>query len=579
MGIKELSITRFRCFSDLCIRPKGHIVVMGEPGAGRSSLIEALVRVLDPDAGRGRITTELDFHNQDTSQPIHIALTIGELEDDIKQDFLDHLELWDGNEDCLLPATEDIRRIDQGRYEWVLRLEYRAAWLHGEERCEERVFYPKGSDPASNSFVPIRRRDIERLGFNFLQGEGGRILDLNARGAFRRLIERAEGDDFSAAIGRYTQDVSRAAGRFTGSAQIKRALKDVVAPLSELLGISAENGSQLVQFAPEGGSPSGLLRSLGPSMDVGDGAGSLPVWRRGSTTASLFRMAEALALSSGAGPILAVDDLGDGLDAASSAHLAAVIRNSAGQAWVTTRVPAVAEEFAPQEVVRLGMDPRGGHSARQGKQLMTKAEKVVAKHWHRSLLPALSYRAVIVVEGPSDFAVLHNLALRLFEEQGRPLPAARGVSIVNAGSGGSGGYAGVLKLAGAARDIGLRAVGVVDGDTGKDAQDHLQTHGTSADAVVRLPDVVAIELAMVKACPREYCVRRSGALQRRRSWQNRKALINAQKYSLRKRHASSSRIMRCMDRSSPSFLQGACHPWPSGFWTRCSRLRSARERG
>ena len=76
MHVKELHIWRFRGFSDLTVRPKGHVVVMGEPGAGRSNLVEGLARVLDADASRTRITTELDFHNSDTSQPVRARLSL-----------------------------------------------------------------------------------------------------------------------------------------------------------------------------------------------------------------------------------------------------------------------------------------------------------------------------------------------------------------------------------------------------------------------------------------------------------------------------------------------------------------------
>ena len=387
MQVKELNLKHYRGFPELHIRPKGHVVVMGEPGAGRSDLIEALARVLNADTRATGITTELDFYNRDTSQPIEVALTIGELGMVLEQDFLDYLELWDNTEDRLLPETDNLENIDQERYEWVLRLEYRAKWLHDEERCEEWVFYSKDSDPTSDSFPRVRRRDIEKLGFNLLRWGGGRILDLSPRSPFRRVIERAGGNDFATALAQYVQDVGQAAGRFTGSGQIREALSDVVTPISDLLRIPPTDVSQIFNFVPEGGSSSGLLRSLGPSMDFDDGAGDLPAWRRGSTTASLFRIAQVLALSSGGGQILAVDDLGDGLDAASAAHLTTVIRRSAGQAWVTTRISAVAEVFVPQEVVRLGRDTDGARFVRQGKHPETKAENVAAKHWHRNLLP------------------------------------------------------------------------------------------------------------------------------------------------------------------------------------------------
>ena len=200
---------------------------------------------------------------------------------------------------------------------------------------------------------------------------------------------------------------------------------------------------------------------------------------------------------------MAIDDLGDGLDAGSAAHLASIIRRFAGQSWVTTRIPPVAEVFDPQEVVRLGRDGSGTRIVRQGKQPSTKAEAVASKHWHRNLLPALSYRSVVVVEGPNDFAALHTLAIRLSEESGIPLPATKNVAIINAGAGGSGGYANVFKLAGAARDMGLRAIGAIDGDTDAQAQQHIQNHGTLADAIIRLPNGIAIEMAIIDGIPDE----------------------------------------------------------------------------
>ena len=503
MHIKELRIQHFRGFSCLVVKPKGHVVVMGEPGAGRSDLIEALGRVLDANARRTRSTTELDFYNKDTSKPIQITLTLGGLDEEMKQNFCDHLEFWDNCRNHLIPETDAPEETDEDHLEWVLRIGYWARWLSQEEPPDEWVFYPKESLPESDSFTHARRHDIESLEFSLLQWSGSNILDLGSRGNFRRVINKADGNDFTESVEQYVREVSKAAEQFSESHQVRLALESVIAPLRELLRIPATNDvSQLLQFAPEGGAPSGLLRSLGPTIDVGDVTGGLPAQRRGSTTATLFRLAETLALSSKAG-LIAIDDLGDGLDAASAAHLATRIRRSAGQAWVTTRVPAVAEIFEPQEVVRLGRDASGARFACQGKQPANKMESVTAKHWHRNLIPALSYRSVVVVEGPDDFAALHNLALRMFNEKGLPLPAARGVAIINAGAGGDGGYPSVLKLAGAAKQIGLRAVGAVDGDTSANIRGHLDKYGELPDAIVRLPDDIAIEAAIVCCIPDE----------------------------------------------------------------------------
>ena len=312
MQIREVHIRHFRGFSDLIVRPKGHVVILGEPSVGRSNILDGLARVLDADASRARVTDELDFHNRDTSQPIQIELTLAELGPDLEQQFLEHLEFWDRTNECLLQESQEPETVDGQEYEMVLRLEYLARWLPAEERSEEWVHYPKESDPSADSFVHARRRDIADLDFAALHWSTGRILDLSSRGSFRRVIDGTTGGDFATAIAQYVQDVGQAAEQFTNALQVKDALEEVFEPLRKTLGVSAQDLSQVVQFAPDGGSPSGLLRSLGPSIDLDDGSGFLPAWRRGSTISALLRIAEALALSTGAGGILAIDDLGAG---------------------------------------------------------------------------------------------------------------------------------------------------------------------------------------------------------------------------------------------------------------------------
>ncbi len=122
MHVKELRIRNFRGFFDLAVKPRGHVVVMGEPSAGRSDLIEALGRVLDANSSRTRITTELDFHLGDTSQPIEITLTLGDLGDSVTQGFFDHLELWDAAEHQIVEEAETTEEHDGHCLEWVLRL-------------------------------------------------------------------------------------------------------------------------------------------------------------------------------------------------------------------------------------------------------------------------------------------------------------------------------------------------------------------------------------------------------------------------------------------------------------------------
>ena len=281
MRVRALHIRNFRGFIDLRISPKDNVVALGPPGSGRSDLIVALGRVLDADASRARITTELDFHKRNTTRPIQIGVALTDLGPDLEQHFFDRLEVWDDANHRIVPEVDTPASIDGGDYEWALRLAYRAEWLPEQERCDEWVYYPKDTDPASGSFARTRRPDIEALGFRSLKWRDGRTLDLGARSAFRRVIERTEGGDFAVAVEQYVEDVAQAAAQFTDSSRVKAALNEVIAPIQELLGVDHEDPLRGFRFAPEGGSTSGLLRSLGLSIDLEDGAGGLPTWRRG----------------------------------------------------------------------------------------------------------------------------------------------------------------------------------------------------------------------------------------------------------------------------------------------------------
>ena len=501
MHIKELKIDNFRGFSQLTLRPNGHVVIMGEPRAGRSDLIEALGRVLDADALRTRVTSELDFHNLETLSPIRITVTLAELDPDLEQRFFEHLEFWDKTNQQLLPESLTLDTLDSDQYEFVLRLEYWARWLHLEERCEEWIHYPKASDPDSDYFVRAGRAAISALGYAVLHWNSPRVLELRPRSNFRRVIAGSEGDDFAAALQQYVEEVRQAAQNFTDSQQVRAAIEEIVDPIEVPIGISTAGSESAVSFEPDGGSTSGLLRSLGPTIDLGDAVGQLPAWRRGSTTMGLLRLAEVLAMARLGKGVYAIDDLGDSLDLGSAAHIASVVRNRAGQIWVTTRMASVAEVFEPEEVVRLGRDTDGMRISRQGTLPTSKEERIATKHWHRNLLPALSYRTVVVVEGPHDFVALHSLVLRMANDLGHPLLATHGIALINAGSGGEGGYTSVLRLAHVAKRLGLRAIGVVDGDVDVGAKTYVHDNQGLADVVVRLPERVAIEVALIDGVP------------------------------------------------------------------------------
>jgi hypothetical protein len=156
------------------------------------------------------------------------------------------------------------------------------------------------------------------------------------------------------------------------------------------------------------------------------------------------------------------------------------------------------EAFPPQDIVRLHLKD-GNHHAAQIEAPTTKAERVAARHLSVQLLPAASAGAVAIVEGPHDRAALDAIAAQLRSTANRPLPAAHGIAIVDAGVvDGSGGAAAVARLASLATGLGFHTIGVIDGDTGDDGDAYLASVTAAADRVIRLPDGAAIERALIE---------------------------------------------------------------------------------
>lgn len=495
MKIRLVEIRNFRGFQAAVIQPAEHVVLVGEPRAGRSDVLEALTRVFMPDATRLPLTDDLDFYNADLDQRPEVEVVIGDLGDELTQVFFDELEWWDLDEEELIAEADDVDELDELNVEQVIRLCYRAAWSVPDEHASQWVDFPKFSDPDQQIFQRVRRAQREVLPF-FTGHAGGRPLSLSARAHLRRLVDAAPGDDFAASLEELAEGLVELAHGLASAEQMKSALESVLDPLRLSLDLTDEDVEDVFRFIPEGGALGGLLRSLTPTLALGDSDRFLPLSRHGSTAAALFAAAELVA-AAGSGGVVAIDDFGEGLDADSARHLAATLRRRTAQLWLSTRRPGVAQAFRPGEVVRLAFDDDGERSVHHGADPRTRDERMASRHTGLQLLPAIASRAVAILEGPHDRAALTALSERLLEADAMPLPAARGIAFADAGAEGGGGASGLPRLASAATALGWFTIAVVDGDRGDEAEAELEAIEANADAVVRLPDGAAIERAIL----------------------------------------------------------------------------------
>lgn len=495
MRIFEVSLRRFRGFEDLTVQPHDHVALIGEPRAGRSDLIEGLLRVLTSDGVRYTTPSELDLWMLDKAQRAEIEVVLGDLGPELEQTFLDHLEAWDPAVEGLADPKPPTQAVAVDDTRWVLRLCYRIRWDTDQEQAVHWVDFPDESDPDSDTYATVPRRLQDLLPVVVVESRG-RPLRLGPRSDFRRILEGADGGTLGAAFDNLVDAVTHAGDTLAKTADIKASIAEVLRPVEGPLGIDATD-DDLVQFVPEGGSLSGVLRTLQPALDLG-GPGHLPIHRHGATAAALLQAGEAIAAIGTEQAVVLIDDFGEDLDAISARHLAAVFRQHAGQAWISTRRSAAVESFPPQDIVRLHLKDGSRHAA-QIKALTTKAERVAARHLSIQLLPAASAAVVAIVEGPHDRAALDAIAERLRATAQKPLPAAHGIAIIDAGvADGSGGAPAVARLASLATRLGFHTIGIIDGDPGSDGVAYLASVTAAADRVIRLPDGRAIERALIE---------------------------------------------------------------------------------
>jgi hypothetical protein len=501
MKIRYVRITHFRGFEQLELKPRDHAFVVGQPGAGRSDLIEALWRVLSPDSTRFPLSEDLDFHKRDLSKRIEVEVVLGDLGAEIEQAFLDRLEYWDTEKESLveeidLPDEEEAE--DSDSLERVLRLCYRAVWEHDQQQARHWVDFPKFSDPDADDYRRVPR-DLRGEIPVAVVNTAGTALSFGARGDLRQLVDADKQTDFSTALDQMMDGIEDLAAKLVQSKDLAGALDRVLEPLRVPLGLGKKAANEIIRFAPEGGSLAGILRGLQATVKLRDELGFLPLARHGSTLTGLFQTARALAGPDSEGAVILVDDFGEGLDLDAALHLASTLRQRAGQVWLSTRVGALGQCFRPEEFVRLTVASGGSRAAHSGQPPTTKAERIAARHLHLQLLPAVSAKSVVIVEGPHDRAALATAAMKLHAEEGIPLLAAQRIALLDAGAADqSGGHTAIPRLAQLARRLGFHVIAVVDWDRDAAiAQPSLTDNLAHAHVVIRWPQGFAIERAIL----------------------------------------------------------------------------------
>lgn len=528
LRISRLRLHDFRGWSDLDIRPQRHVLLAGVPRAGRSDIIAAISRVLDPalirtppslgDLRRHTTPCSSSKSEADTAEegsdgegaepsagsspsvegggsthrsPVVAAyaeaeVTLVDLCPEVEQ-------LCDG---FLEPLGEDdqVDISDNAGPDAPLgvRLAYRVSYDPDADSLEHLLYFPARSDPTTEQYAKVSSALRRALPVVVLSSE--RPLQLRAEGVLRRLVTERDPGAATAAFRSLERSVAEATDCLTSDENIAETIDSLLRAggLAQRLSETALTAAA-VRFRPEDGSLSALLRAVQPALMLDD-AGLLPLPNHGSTTKAVLTAAEAMLLATAQGKAVVLgDDFGEDLDAATAEHLTAMLRARAGQMWFSTRRPEVARAFAPPELIRLSRlgDSRGHHVLPEPSD---KKEIAVRRLLHMQLLPALTAPTVVIVEGPHDLTT-YTSADRHIGMANLPL-AAFGVRLISADNGSGGGTGQIPRVADLAHTLGFRVIALIDRDPDKTSAATLGQIEGACDVVVRLPPDTAIEQAL-----------------------------------------------------------------------------------
>lgn len=431
--LRKIEISHFRAIDSLSWYPSSGLNCLIGPGdSGKSTILDAIDLCLK--ASRSSQFNDTDFFGLDTSKPISITLTIGDLDDDLKN--IDSYGQYLRGFDSKTRTIDD--EPEQG-LETVLSLnltvngDLEPVWTLISDRARDRDL----SWGDRRRIAPTR---IGSLTGNDLGWRKGSVL--------HRLTD--EKADASAALAQAARD---ARARFGDDAekQVEGTLRLVEAAAEEL-GIDVGNrvraliDAQSITFG--GGGTISLHDEYGiPLTGLGIGSSRLLI-------AGLHRKAAAKST------MLLIDELEHGLEP----HRIIRFLGSLGakeaapplQAFLTTHSPVALRELSASQLIVL-READGTHVP------ILVGDIPEIQGTIRSHPDAFLARSVLICEGASEVGLIRGID-QYYSTQGAASIFASGVSLVDAG-----GESKLLKAAEAFKSLGYRVAILRDDDVQPDA--------------------------------------------------------------------------------------------------------------
>jgi len=435
MRIVRVVIDNFRTIKKLTFYPSQHNILIGRVNAGKSTLLNALAIVLDPDISRRfQIVDELDFHargflgTDGSPIPLRIEVTIAGCSDVEKASFLDFWEPWNDATKQVLEDSDDIKILDDDRYEFAFRMAFRATYDSAEDGFSCIWYYPKFSFlGGSDDYRACPRADRDQVGFFAIPAER-EVRKALSFSRYSALDKALRADDVSLetqlmALVNAVKGQGEVLFQNTGFAALVEEIEEQVDTLLRL----SPDAKRRILFELSDLGHYDVMRVLRAFIALDGQDQPYPVTSQGMGAKQILVLAALRMLSKRRqSSILAVEEPETGLHPHMQRVLVDDLLHSSSQTFITTHSVHVAETVGLEQIFSL-LDTGNGNrrivkaapSVEDGCAAETvRAVAQLTGHHPSDMLDALYAPSVLLTEGVSDRQAVPTLLRRLSREAG-----------------------------------------------------------------------------------------------------------------------------------------------------------------
>jgi putative ATP-dependent endonuclease of OLD family len=376
--LSAIAVANHSRIPDLALEVRQHAVIVGANDVGKSSILRLLHMTLGASTGAlYQRLSKSDLAKADA--PLVVDVTLSDFTDVERALFTSEIHIADDG------ATESLH----------VRLS-----VEQDPQDEETVAIRRWFPEAGHERAPSSKQ-MQGFGWRYLPATRGvTAANLDGRdSALRTLLGATDLGDQRATLVDLIEKFNTELG---SSANVVDLLERVATHLSRAMPKSVATGDIAIRSTadPETdvlGNVSMFVKKDGahiPLSDQSDGVRQL-------TAMTLFDLAE------GTANVVAIDEPELHLHPSSQRTIAELFASSGNQKVLATHSAYIVHRFEPSHIIAVGPD---GECHQIAEDKLSLVEKQRVNWWSPRLLEALTARSAIVVEGPSDRAIVEATA-------------------------------------------------------------------------------------------------------------------------------------------------------------------------